>query len=285
MNLKYFILRLVFLTASSIPERFGYSLAEFSGYALYLFSTKRRDVVRNNMKRALGLEREKTKLRREVRHVFQNVAKNYFDLIKLSRTRLNKFDGKFKIEGWHNLAKAVEDGKGVIIATAHLGNFEAGVQALVSRGIDISVLVEAFETTPFLRNIAVLRQSNGVKILPVNGRGLKEGLRILNHGGIIAIVSDRDVQGNGIKVNFLGKVTPLPYGAISLALRTGAAVVPVFSIRASGRSCSIHIEPPLRLIEHEDRDQSLRVNVEQLVSVMEKYIRRYPEQWTVLEPV
>jgi KDO2-lipid IV(A) lauroyltransferase len=271
--------------ARFVPVRFGYFLAECTGDVLFLLSARYRKVVSSNIKRVTGLEQDGRTLRWKVRSVFKNVTKNYFDLTRLSRLRLENLKENVTIEGWHHLAETVTNSRGAIIATAHLGSFDHTAQVLALHGIEMTIFVEAFHSTPFLRNIAKLRQRNGGRILPVSISALRDGLKILRRGGTMAIVCDRDIQRNGLRVNFFREETSLPYGAISLALRTGAAIVPVFSVRKPGNRYAIYIEPPLELVDIRNRNQSVKANLEKFVSIMEKYIRQYPEQWAVLEPV
>jgi len=285
LDFRYGVLRLVLILARFVPMRLGYFLAECAGDVLFLLSARYRSVVSNNIKRVTGLEQDERTLRRKVRTVFRNATKNYFDLTKLSRLDLENLEGNVTIEGWHHLAEAVTNSGGVIIATAHLGNFEHAAQVLALRGIEMTIFVEAFDSTPFLRNIAKMRQRNGGRILSASISALRDGLQILRHGGTMTMVCDRDIQGNGLKVNFFREETSLPYGAISLALRTGAVIVPAFSVRKPGNRFAIYIEPPLELVDIGNRNQSVKANLEKLVAIMEKYIRQYPEQWVVLEPI
>lgn len=222
-------------------------------------------------------------MRRKVCGVFKNSLKNYFDLTKLAR--FQNLEGSVTIEGWDHLAKAVTESRGTIIASAHLGNFEVAAQVLAARGIEMAILVEAFNNTAFLRNIAELRRRNGCKILPVSMGAMKEGLQILRRGGAVVIACDRDVQRNGVNINFFGEETSLPSGAVNLALRTGAAIVPVFSVRKTNNRFVIYIEPPLRLDDTGNRRHVVKANMERLAAIMERYIRQYPEQWVVLEPI
>ncbi|MFC2007702.1 lysophospholipid acyltransferase family protein [Chloroflexota bacterium] len=285
MDIRYTALRFVFVMARFVPMRPGYFLAECAGNLLFLLSARYRNIIGNNLQRVTGPEQDERTLRQKVRGVFKNVTKNYFDLIKLSQLRLENLEENVTIEGWHHLADAVNNSRGVIIATAHLGSFEHAARVLALRGIKMTIFVEAFDSAPFLRNIHKLRQGNGSRILPVSVSAMKESMRILRHGGTMIIVCDRDIQGNGVKVNFCGEETSLPLGAVSLALRTGAAIIPVFSVRKSSDRFAIYIEPPLELVDTENRNHSVRVNVEKLAAIMERYIRQYPEQWVALEPI
>ncbi len=268
-----------------MPTRLGYFLALLYGNAVFLLSAKHRYIVGNNIAHITGVEPDKRSLRRKVRSVFINIAKNYFDLTKLFKLSPENLEESVSVEGWHHLAKAVTNRNGVIIASAHLGNFEFLAQFLVLRGINITIFVEPFDSTPFLRCIAKLRQRNGARMLPVSAGTLRKSLQILRHGGTIGIVCDRDIQGNGLKVNVFGEEASLPLGAVNLALRTGAAIVPIFSVRKSGNRFAIYIEPPLRLVNTGNRGHSVRANLGKLVAVMERYIRQYPEQFVMLEPI
>jgi lauroyl/myristoyl acyltransferase len=281
MNLRYTVLRLAALAARFLPFRVGYFFADWCGDIYFLLSAKRRRIIGQNIMRVMGADRNGIIPNGKVRQVFRNVAKNYFDLTKLSQMGQGDINSRTIIKGWQHLIRAANDGKGVILATAHLGNFEFGAQILALRGIEMTVLVEAFNSTPLLRNIALLRQRKGVKILPVNTSGLKGVLRALHRGETLVIVCDRDLQGNGVKIKFLGEEAALPSGAVSLALRTGAAIVPIFSLRTPGNNSCIYIEPQLKMIDRGGREQTIKDNLEKLAAVMEKYIRQYPEQWAV----
>ncbi|MFC1961689.1 lysophospholipid acyltransferase family protein [Chloroflexota bacterium] len=285
MYIRYNILRLVAKTARFIPMRLGYNIAAVCGDALFLFSAKRRKIVVDNIKHIPGLKTDKRLQRGTVRSVFKHMAKNYFDLTKLSHLKLAKLKDNVTIDGWHHLAEAATNSKGTIIASAHLGNFDFASQVMAFRGIKMTIFVEDFYSSPFLRNVAKLRQRNGTRIIPVSKGTLREGLQILRNGGTIVLVCDRNIQRTGLKVNFFGEETLLPVGAVSLALRTGAAIVPIFSVRQPNNRYSVYIEPPLRLSDNGNRSHSLKTGLENLTAVMEKYIRRYPEQWVVLEPI
>jgi phosphatidylinositol dimannoside acyltransferase len=285
MNHRYNGLCLAAFLVRFVPLRFGYFLAACGGNIFSLLSDGRRKTVSNNMQRAIGKQENTRLIQQKVRQVFRNAAKNYFDILKLSQINWHDLDSKVKIIGMSHLTGAVNEGKGVIIATAHLGNFEFGAHAVASQGIDMLILVEAFNSTPFLRKLAALRRGKRVRVVPTDIGGMKDAFQTLRRGGTVTIVCDRDIEGNGIKTQFLGQETSFPVGVVDLALRTGAAIIPIFSLRQSNNTTNIFIEPPLILSDIRDRDQALKVNLDRLVAVLEKYIRAYPEQWVVLEPL
>ncbi|MBI4330585.1 MAG: lysophospholipid acyltransferase family protein [Chloroflexi bacterium] len=285
VDLSHCGMRLAAMIARWVPLRLGYLLAGLGGDALFLFAVRHRNVVHNNLKRVLDAGPDRGRRQRAARGVFRTVAKNYFDLTRLAQFSPDYLEKNVKVEGWPHLMEAVTGARGTIIATAHLGNFEFAAQVLALRGIEMTIFVEAFDSTPFLRNIAGLRRTGKFRILPVGIGPMREAVQLLRRGGTVTVVCDRDIRGNGLKVKFFGEETTLPPGVVSLALRTGATIVPVFSLRESGNRSRIFIEPPLRLVDDGDRGRSLRTNLESLAAVVEKYVRRYPEQWAVIEPI
>ncbi|MFC2068733.1 lysophospholipid acyltransferase family protein [Chloroflexota bacterium] len=285
MDLRFRFLNIAVKVARFLPMQVGYFLAGCGGDIFFLFSARHRNIISNNIKHILGVKLDKQSLRQKVRIVFKNMAKNYFELTKLPQLRSGKLGRSVKIEGWHHLIRAISSGKGTIIASVHLGNFEFAAQVLAMRGIKMTIIVEEFNSTPFLRCIAQLRQRNGNRILPLSASALRDCLQTLRHGGTVVIVCDRDIQGNGLKVKFFGEEASLPSGAISLALRTGATVVPLFCVRKPSNQLAICIESPLELVYSRNRSHSVRANLERFVAIMEDYIYQYPEQWVVREPI
>ncbi len=144
------------------------------------------------------------------------------------------------------------------------------------------ILVENFKDFPVLRKLVTLRQRRGIRIMAVNIGGIREAINTLRRGETVLIVFDRDIHGNGIDVNFLGRQTSFPVGVVDLALRTRAAIVPIFSLRGPHHTTSIFIEPPLVQSDAESRDESLKQNLGSLVAILEKYVRTYPEQWVAI---
>ena len=101
----------------------------------------------------------------------------------------------------------------------------------------------------------------------------------------MVILCDRDIQGNGLSTRFFGEETTLPSGAVALALRTGAVIVPAFNVRGNNGRFDLYFEAPLSLVDNGNRQMGVQTNLANLIAVIEKYIRQHPEQWAVLEPI
>ncbi|OGO05748.1 MAG: hypothetical protein A2Y60_01055 [Chloroflexi bacterium RBG_13_54_9] len=268
-----------------LPFRVGYSVAVFFGDLAYFTARRSRRAVTQNIGKALGPEASNGKLNKTVHSVFRNAAKNYFDLLRIPAVDLGHLDGNLAIHGWRYFEEAKSEGKGVILVTAHLGNFDLVAQILAARNVGLTVLAEPLQPTCLFRFVTKLRESKGLTFLPIGLPALKATLRSLRSGGVVAVACDRDILRNGLALPFFGEETSFPIGAVELALRTGAAIVPAFSVRRANDRFDVYVEPPLPITVAGDHEQNVRQNLSKVITAMEKYIRCHPDQWVVFNPV
>lgn len=280
--LTYFLLKIAGSLLWRVPVRVGYRLAALTGVLGYLLACKKRRVVTSNLLHVMGRGTDKGRLERAVWGVFQNAAKNYFDLVRLPRLDLSRFDHILTIHGWHHFAEALARRRGLILVTAHLGNFDLAAQVLAARSIPLTILIEPLRPYRLNRLVTSLRASQGLTFLPVGRASLRQMVGALRRGEIVALACDRDIQRNGTWLEFFGEEARLPMGAVSLAMRTGALILPAFSVRQGDDRVAIHLEPAFDPREEGEGEEQ---GMKRLISYIEKYVRRYPEQWVVFEPI
>lgn len=278
--LRYYAFRIGSFIVPLIPPSLGYLLAAWAGELVYLLFPGLRRVVTDNARHALGNGYDSAQVASTARAIFRNAAKNYYDLFRVPRFNLEQLRRLVTFHGWENLEGAIAGGRGVIVATAHLGNLDLVAQSAVCQGLELCAIVEPLQPERFFKLVTALRESNGLAFVPANSRGLKVALRQLRRGGMVAVACDRDVQGQGYWMRFLGEETDVPMGAVELARRTGAIIVPAFGIRCPDNRFELHIEPAVLC----DPQESLEGNLRRLIMPLEKYIRRYPDQWVVFKP-
>ncbi|HLE82333.1 MAG TPA: lysophospholipid acyltransferase family protein, partial [Dehalococcoidia bacterium] len=216
---------------------------------------------------------------------FRNAAKNYFDLFRLPRLPASRVEEVLTIHHWERLEGALAEGRGVVLATAHFGNFDLVGQVLAGRSYRVTALAEPLEPPRLFRLVTNLRNCQGLAFEPVGPAALRSVVRALRRGEIVGLACDRDLQGNGMKLPFFGEEARLPAGAIYLALKTGAPVVPAFVVRRPNNTFAAFVEEPINLDGAEDEAQTVRQGTAKMASLLEKYIGRYPDQWVVFEPI
>ena len=252
-----------------VPAALSYAIAWLGAEIAYRFVASRRRAVASNLRRVMGIDA----VSGAVRSVFHTQAYNYVDLFLMPRLSPEWLADRLEITNLPSFLHACGQGKGVIIATAHLGNFDLLVQVTKALNVPAAVLVEQLTPEALHQTVVRLRSAHGIRLIPAGPAGLREAVRMLKSGGVLAIGADRDPQGRGEPMNFFGEAARMPLGAVELARRTGAALVPAFGLRLPGRRYRITIEPPIV------------PDAGTLIGVMERYIREHPEQWIVFQPV
>jgi len=277
---KYYTFKILGVTAALLPKRIGYMAAWLGGTLVYILSPGIRAAVTDNIKHVMGQEVGKGALQKTVRNILINAAKNYFDMIQTPRLKLSDIQNSITRHGWHHFVDALKEGKGVMLVTAHLGSFDMTMHVLSARSVKVTILVEPLEPPVLLRHVTRLRESTGLNMVPVYPGVSKVAVRSLRRGEVVLVACDRDVQKDGLTLSFFGEETTLPVRVIQLAMRAGAVIIPIFNIRRPDGRYDVFFEQPVDI--GSARKRVSVGDMEQVVSIMEKYIRRCPEQWVVL---
>jgi KDO2-lipid IV(A) lauroyltransferase len=189
-----------------------------------------------------------------------------------------------QVEGRENMERALDQGKGVIMLSAHFGNVDVLLQVPLALGVPLTTPVEHIQPERLFQYTLRLRTGHGLRMYPTGGPMM--GLyRVLKRGGMIALAADRGIDVSTRKVDFFGVPARLPEGPVRLALRTGAALVPGFGLRLPDDSFQVCIEPPLDLPNTGDREADIAAGMEMMVDMLERHISKHPEQWLMAKPV
>jgi KDO2-lipid IV(A) lauroyltransferase len=126
----------------------------------------------------------------------------------------------------------------------------------------------------------------GINFVPIgNTSVLKLAFRTLKQNGLVGVVADRDVTDSGRLVRFFGAPARLPDGHVTLALRTGAAILMGFSLRRDDNSFEVFVEPPIVLEPTGNTERDVELGMQRVIAVLERYIGANPEQWVYFQPV
>ena len=282
--LIYALYRLMGALVGPLPPRAGYRLARRAGGLLCRVSPNLRAVLVDNLRHVLGPAADEKKIRELARQACINIAKGHYELFRLSRLTPDEIQDLTDLDGIEHFWRAMEWGKGVIAVTAHLGNVDLVAQLPLAFGVPISGAAWHLEPERLFRYTLELRQKHGLRLFPSDGSmvGL---LRALKRGEIIALPCDRDFADNSRTFEFFGQPARLPNGPARLSRRTGAPLLPAFVERLPGERFRVHVEPPILVPQTDDARADIDAAMEKLVSIMERYISRHPEQWMVIVPV
>ncbi len=283
---KYYAFRLTYLLLGRLPLRALYGVARVAGDGAYRWRREMRDAVASNMRRLLGPDAGEDEVQRATREVFRNAGRYYADLIHVGRLDVERFyNQRFEIEGEEYLHDAKDSGRGAVLVGTHFGNPEMAVQPLAAKGFSIMGLVEPLEPKALSDFTLWLRERQGHVYRTIGYAGLKETIRRLKSGGLVAILIDRDVAGTGVPMQFCGAEASISLGAVDFAMRTGADLIPAKSWRLPGYGFKVIVEPPVEIIRTGDFEADVRSNTKRLLPIFEELLRSDPGQWAVLEAI
>jgi lauroyl/myristoyl acyltransferase len=248
--------------------------AEAFGTLAYLASPASRRCVRSNL--AVIAPDRKTSARR----VFVEQTRNYVEIFSIPHTTPERLLASLRVDGWEHVVRAYGQGKGVILASAHLGPVSFVGQMVLAHGYPVALPVEV-ETSEFQRSVNRARGGAGLQLIRTDSSlGI---FRVLREGKVLGILADRAVTGVGARVEFFGRPALLPTAAVVLSLRTGAPLLPSFAGRGDDGVLTATFEAPLEIPRTGDRDADVREGVQRFARVLERYVRNAPEEWTVFE--
>jgi phosphatidylinositol dimannoside acyltransferase len=249
------------------------------------------DMNRRHMRRVLasecphGVEPDTELVRRWSRRAFSSYGRYWADGARLPSVDAAWVLERFRLEeGADHLQAAFALGRGIVMALPHVGSWEWGGAWLALQGMPMTAVVERLEPERLFDWFVAQRASMRLTAVPLGEGSSAAMLRTLKDGEIAGLVSDRDLAGNGIEVEFFGERTTMPGGAATLALRTGAPLVPVVVYSAPGDWHIGIVHPALDT----ERRGTLRADVarltQELATCFEHDIRRQPEQWHLFQP-
>jgi lauroyl/myristoyl acyltransferase len=277
--LQYISFRIVALSGL-LPARAGYALATWVGRLIYrLMPNLRRDLA-DNFRHVLGPDASEAEVLAVVRKQCVYVVKNLYDLFRLGRLTIEEVSRVTRVEGGQLLFDELDAGHGVIAITAHFGSTEVVGQMPSVFGVPLTGMALRTKNDRQFRFVLGLRRSHGLNLVPTDQSPIVL-FRALQRGEIVALPCDQDYNGQGRLVRFFGAETRLPDGALRIAYRTGAPVLPVFAQRLPDDTFVLEFEPPLPLPHNGDRAADLEAAMERVVSLLERRIRAHPEQWLV----
>jgi KDO2-lipid IV(A) lauroyltransferase len=238
------------------------------------------------MRRAYGPEIGRRQLRRAVRRNFASYGRYWVDSFRLPEMPIDEVDRGMTTIGLEHIKRAVASGTGPIVVLPHLGGWEwAGFWMALVQGFTVTVVVELVEPPALFDFFAEFREQLGMHIVPLGPEAAPAVLRAIREGHVLCLLSDRDIEGTGVEVEFFGERTTLPAGPATLALRTGAPLVPTACYFKASGGVFGHVRPPVPAERQAKRlrDDVTRIT-QDLAHELEGLIRRAPDQWHLQQP-
>ncbi|MEP6921948.1 MAG: lysophospholipid acyltransferase family protein [bacterium] len=278
-TLEYVVARAALSTLGALPRPMSIASGRAIGRLAYLLGGRLRRTAIRNLELAFP-ELEPDEKKRLLRGCFDSLGRQLGEFSQLARVTPEELQRIVDCEGLEHLQAAQARGRGVILFTGHLGAWELSSFALSALGRPLSFMVRRIDNPRIEEMVNAVRTRFGNQTIDKNAVS-RAALRHLNEGGTLGLLPDVNMLAReGVFVDFFGTPASTTSMPAKLALRTGAAVVPIYvPWDAERQRFVMRIESPL-VVEQTGNDEVDVIQLtSQFMSSIESIVRRYPEQW------
>ena len=282
--LFYLGLRLLQAIALWMPRGTALALARTIGRFAFGVAHREREKTLTHLTHAFGEEKTPAEIFKLAEGVFLHYAQAAVDVLRFPRWTREEIDRLVEWDESLTLFDPVlAQGKGAILLTAHLGNWELMGAFLRLHGYPGTVVARRIYYEKFNKVLLDMRSKVTLKTIYQDAPA-REYLKALRQNQILGILADQDVDRlDGIFVPFFGRPAHTPTSPVKLALASGAPLVPAFLVRV-GERYRLLVERPIYVEMGINKEETIREYTERWSQIVEAKIRAFPEQWAWMHP-
>lgn len=256
-----------------------WKLARALGGLWYALDVRHRRIAMRNLDLAFKHELSESSRRVLCRDTFIHLACVFIELPLLLWLSKKNLDDFITFSGTENLEAALKGQKGILVMASHFGNWELMALAYSLRFDPLTLVVRPLDNPLLDRAVTKIRCRGGNQTLPKRGSSLSI-MRLLRKGKMVALLIDQNAYlHEGVFVPFFNELACANKALATLALRTGATVLPVYNFRHPDGRYEMIFEPTAQLVRTGDMNADIEKNTALFNSIIERYVRLHPEQW------
>jgi lauroyl/myristoyl acyltransferase len=269
---------------SKTPAPVTYTLANICGDLMFYSWPRGRRNMLKNVANLLEKEITDPQVRLTARHCMRNYCKYAADFLRYSYCGKEFFEKHFELTGRENLDAALSQGKGVVLVSFHLGNLDLGIRLLSKMGYPVNAIVDSLDSVQLDIFLQKPRAKSGVKLINVK-EASAHLLDVLRRNEVLALMIDCPNCFKGVRVKLGQKWVLLPSGAATLALRTGARLVPCGLVRTSNTTFRGIIGEPIEFRSTGKVADDVKELTQRTVAALEEMTEDFLDQWYVFHPL
>lgn len=281
MNGGYLQYSIANAISKALPRRFAYWIGLRVADRAYRMDVKGRTAVIHNLRqiaRFKGRQASQETLEKLARRTFQYYGKYLVDFFRCVQMGKSEVDRTVSLQHLEHLHEARSAGKGVIALSAHFGNWELGGAVMASLDCPVHAVFMPERDARTRALFQMQRRRRGIKGIPL-GSPVSQLLQALRQKAFVALLADRNFSDHHGPFTFFGAPARLPRGPATLAVRTGAPVLPAFILREADDTFLMRFHPPI-VAERGTRVAEVQ---QRICAVLEQEIGSRPEQWFMFE--
>ena len=250
----------------------------------YFLLRRMRGIAMSTLSIAFGKEKSQAELEKICKDCFYNAGRGVIEVgVFAARPALIKEKFFFEGNSRENLDAAFKEGKGVIGISAHFGNFPLMLLFLAQMGYPTNAIIRPSRDETVEKSFQAARSRLGLKTVHSYPRETcaARSLKVLRDKELLVILLDQNTGSkSGIYVDFFGQKSGTATGPIIFAMRTGAPLLPIFTLRRGDSDThTLVVEKHFYLEQKASDEETIQYNVQKLTNIIEGYIRKYPAEW------
>lgn len=266
-----------------LPRQFALDTAlraaDRIGDLIYAFDRRTRERALAHLDIAYGDQLAPAAKEEIARAALRNAARCFVEVTHMEDLK-TRFDEYVTVEGWEHVHAVLAAGKGAIVVTGHIGNWEVLAAYFAGRGIPIAGIARRMNDPRLNELLVDFRARNGVRtIMRESASSGREILQVLREHGILALLIDQDLQAPSVSVPFFGRLARTPAAAAALAVRRDLPIVPAFARRRPEGGHLLSVLPPLHPPHSGDRRADIIALTRRCNEIIEERVRQNPSEW------
>lgn len=276
-EVQYVLVRSIVGGMKLLSSEVGLAASDILARAAFLALPRAREQTLTNLSSAFP-DRGKGEIEALAKRTFRELGRDVYDALRMDAVGQDFLDFQVRFSGLEIFAQAMKRGKGVVVVTGHIGCWELIPAAFAALGYPINVIGRRAYDDRLNEMLVSLRARHRIQTIDRDA-GAKEALRCLRRGEALGVLIDQDTRVKGVFATFFNRPAYTPTGAVELALRTGAALVPMAIHRNGDGKHTIEVQEPLPLPSSGNAERDLTLHTQRCTEILEAFIRRYPAQW------
>jgi KDO2-lipid IV(A) lauroyltransferase len=281
-SISYLAYLLGWKIVALLPERSAYSL--FSKIALRMLKRNGKSVRRLRVNLSIVQPHlDSIQLEDLVERALKSYMRYWCDTFRIHKWSANRIESSVTTTNGNLLTSPMSEGKGVIIALPHSGNWDHAGAYFCQQGIPLVTVAEVLKPIKLFEKFLQYREAMGFEVLALDSKAFPTLMRRTLEKRLIALVSDRDLSSSGIPVTFFSRQTRMPAGPALLAIKTGVSLV---AAHVSYTDTGIHIDfETIEVAQEGDEQSRISATVQAMAQLFEAGIAKHPHDWHMLQRI
>lgn len=247
------------------------------GNVYYHIAVRQRELAVSQIQEGLGLSL--LPAQKIINSLFRKLGQTFFEILYIPAISTGKIGKYVTIENRHYLEGAQQEGHGVVVLTAHFGNWEWLGAALAAEKFPVASITKRQPNDQLTRLLNEYRHMAGIELFTRGTSEMVNAARAIKQGLILGILADQDAGPDGLFIDFFGKKASTPSGITIFAKRLKVPVVPIFMVRKPEGGHRIICYEPLYFEDTGNAEEDIYRFTVKTTNIIEEMIRQYPDEW------